>query len=418
MTLTTESEGSPMSLRRFSRGLVVAVFTAGLAVCAVGASAALAAPEWYSSTVKPAPEWQQGKAKMSEAVATKSKGKVKLYDTGVDSEVECEGAAEGTAGSGAADKTTSWKLSSCKATSKAINKKGEETTNLCEKADSAKVELLPWKGELALSRGSLVNELKATSGSLAYSVTCEIKELGKITDTCEYGELSIFSPKVANASGGVNESFDVGGLTCTEGGSDAGKFETTQLVEATKGSTLEANVIEGTYSKVTSSIPVTSTLQDLVLEDKEDSGVSPLGVVCYYDIEGTVGTGGKGTITSVAGLTCTGVGNCGTVNEVQANNLPWNTELYEAEGHIRDRIVSSGKGTPEYRFVCEVKGVKTTDECGLNVAPELVNRLEGNVLDVFSESLTKTKCTHNTKEAGVWHGEVNFVPEKGAIKVK
>jgi hypothetical protein len=402
----------------YTRALTV--FALALALGAAGAASAFAAeaPEWYSSATKPAPEWQQGGTKLSGAAATKSEGKVELYDEGVPGEMECEGSAEGSAGPGAAGNETGWTMSGCVATSKAVNKKGEEKANGCARAVKAAINGLPWHTELAISEGSLreviVGEGTAKPG---FSMECEDAGL-RVNDVCTAEKLNT---TVSNTSGGVDATFDGEKLNCTLGGKEAGKLESTQLIEATKGSKLEANVVEGSYSKLTSSVGVKST-GELTIEDNGDPGVHPLGVKCPFDAEGTVGSGGKGTIASVVvGGGCAGVRNCGTVDEVQGVNLPWGAELYESKGAIRDTIVSDGHGTPEWRFVCEVGGIKTSDECSLNVSPGVENGLEGDVLAVFDESLTKTTCKYDSNEGeAVWSGELKLDPPTtvGAIKVK
>lgn len=220
-----------MSARKSIHGVALAALAAALAVCAVCAGSALATEM---------PEWQQGKAKLTEAVATKSKGKVKMYDVGVEAEMECEGASEGKVEPGVEDKTTSWTLSSCKATPKALNKKGEEKPNKCEKAVSAEVKGLTWQGKLALFGTSIINEIVGTG--LGYAMTCEMSKT-KITDTCVLAIIFAYGPKTTNVSGGVDEAFHQTTLKCSLGGAETGIFETTQLVEATKGSALEANIV-------------------------------------------------------------------------------------------------------------------------------------------------------------------------------
>lgn len=391
---------------------VLAALVATLAMGAVGASAALAAPEWYSSATKPAPEWQQGKAKLTEAEATKSSGKIKLYDEGVPAEVECESSGAGTVGPGAVGKTTSWTLSACKATPKAINKKGEEKTNGCGTALKSEIKALPWRTELVIVEGSMHDAMSSEGTKHSgFTIQCETAGI-TITDECTVEKLD---PSLNNTTGGVGETFyNENKFNCTLGGKEDGKLETGQLVEATKGVALEANLVEGAYSKLTSSVGVKGT-GELQIEDKGFGR----GVKCRFNTEGTVGAAGKGTVssTTVEGGGCAAVGECGSVDEVQGINLPWNTELYESEGSIRDRIVNGGSGTPKWRFVCGVN--RTEDECNLNVSPEILNGFEGGVFAVFSERLTKTNCKYDSKEGeGVWSGELKFTPTSGAIKAE
>ena len=129
-----------------------------------------------------------GKAKLSEAVATKWKGKLQFFDTGkiVASEVECESTGEGSVGPGAVGKVTSLSVlvSGCKNTAKARNEKGEEVANKCGTFETLKISHLPWHSELAISGGSLRDVLTAEgSGSPSYSITCT-----GVIDTCTVEE--------------------------------------------------------------------------------------------------------------------------------------------------------------------------------------------------------------------------------------
>lgn len=223
-----------MSTRRSIYGVALAAFFALLAVCAVGATAALGAEE--------TPEWQQGKAKLSEAAKTKSKGNIRLYDKGAVGEVECESTGEGTAGPGAVDKTTSWTLSNCKATPKALNKNNEEKTNACEKAEGASITKLPWEGVLEFGGGKTIFNKIDTFEFPGFIVHCEFLKV-KVTDTCEAAPTVPIIGETTNVTGGVDEAYDAGGFACSVGGSDAGTIVTTQFVEATKGSALEANLV-------------------------------------------------------------------------------------------------------------------------------------------------------------------------------
>jgi hypothetical protein len=69
------------------------------------------------------------------------------------------------------------------------------------------------------------------------------------------------------------------------------------------------------------------------------------GLTCAFSAEGTVGAGGKETITSfsVTPANCKPIGNCTQVLSVSAPTFPWSTELLESAGTIRDKIVSVTK---------------------------------------------------------------------------
>jgi hypothetical protein len=409
---------------RFTHKLALAVFAVALALGAVGASAALAAPEWYYSATKTAPEWQQGKAKLTEAQTTKSKGAVTLFDEKLGSEMECESTTEGSVGPGAVGKLTAWKLADCKATPKAINRAGKEVTNSCTKAKSAAITGLPWKSELTMVEELYLTDPVSSEGKeLGFKTVCE-SALGEVEDKCtpEKEKEKLF-PLLSNGTGGVNETFpgypEVW-LKCNLGGAEGGRLQSTQLVEATKGSALEANLVEGTFTKLTSSKAIKAK-GNLTIEDRGDK----LAAECSFTLEGSVGAGSAGKLTSMTGSECKPpaemknekgeeIGNaCATVKAIYPVNLPWTTELVETEGKIRDKIASGGAA---WHFTCEVALSNMEDECGIAVSPRILDNSE-NVFALFNET-AKTSCHLGGLEAGVWSGELKLTPETGAIKAK
>ena len=397
-----------------------ALLAAAFALCALSASAALAAPEWYSSATKPTAEWQQGHAKISEATATKWKGKVKLYDTGAAAEVECESTGEGTVGPGAVAKETSWALSGCVITAKGINSKGEEVTNGCTalKQENTKIEHLPWRSELVTGRFGLGDITAGEgAGNPGFQIACTIVG-AKLTDACTAEKLETTTP--LNVTGGVEVELGSKSLNCSVGGHETGWMRGREVIEATKGGKLEANLVEGTFSKVTSAIAVSGTSQ-VTLEDKARNR----GISCHVATKGTVEAGGKGTITSYAMSECKPTGECATLVAINPPPLPWSTELTESAGSVRDKMVTVTKAEEEtgglwgFVFECTVLGVRVSDVCSMNVSPEASNGLEGNVFDVFSESLTKTTCNDDFKEGeAAWRGELQLAPASGAIEAK
>jgi hypothetical protein len=381
--------------------VALAVCALAVAVCAVGASSALAAesPEWYSSTTKPAPEWQQGGVKISEAAATKWTGKVALADVQLETKVECAvSSGEGSAGPGAVGKETSWTLSSCKRSAKAENAKGEEVTNKCGTFEKAEIKDLPWHTELAISAGNVRDAITAEGkGSPSFSVKCT-----GVTNTCTLEEAEQLSTSVANVTGGVDLTFGGGPVfKCSLGGKEAGKIESTELIEAVKGAKLEANTVEGTFSKLTSSHEVKATGK-LTVEDKSFK----LGATCEVEAKGTIEAAGKGKITSYTTAGCKPIG-CGALESEDPVGLPWSTELFAEEG-TKDGILSGS-----WQFRCS----GSTDTCNLPSAGTL-NVVEGNVVLLFSEK-RKTHCSLGGNEQGAWQGELTLAPTAGgAIKVE
>ena len=390
-----------------------AVLVVALLAGAVGASSAFAAPEWYSSATKPSVEWWQGGAKLSGSVATKNKDRVRLEDRGASTAVECESSGEGTAGTGAVDKQTSWTLSSCTIPAKAINAKGEEVANLCESVKTGtKMVDFPWHSELSLTKGSLYDVISAEgAGAPGFQIECKTK-LGTLADKCTPSESHI-NVSIQGVTSGVEAVFPNGTLyNCAIGGNGLGVLQTAQLIEATTGGKLETHITAGTYSKLTSSAAVKATGEFTV----EDTGFGSFGTKCQMTFIGTIGTGGKGTITGSSSSSCLGTGRCQSVISDETIGYPWATELIESGGVIKDKI-ASGVESPGWKFECNETGGRRQDTCSMIVSPTLVNGLEGNVFARFGESLTFCK-DGGYENDGVVKGELTIVPSSGAIEAK
>jgi hypothetical protein len=386
-----------------------AALVAVAAVCAVSAltaSAAFAAPEWYSSTTPTTIEWQQSGTRLSEAAPTSWKGTIKLGDAESESTVECDESAEGTAGPGDAGTVTKVTVSSCVILKAGVCVRREEIKEV-------KAMDLPWHTELVNSKETkrdLISE--DGKGVPGFQFTC-YTELGTFTNKCSGSEKTL-NPIVEGVGSGVDARFADEQLNCS---GESGSLEGTQLIEATKGSKLEANDVEGAFSKLTSALAVKDT-GELTLEDK---GLGA-GTACDFETEGKLEPAGKGTITNTYASNCKNVGDdCELRGGITAINLPWDTELYESEGTLRDRIVSGGNGTPGWGFECNRSDYgPVTDHCSLNVSPEVLNGFEGSAFAVFDERTTKTTCSWDTREGeAVWKGELKIVPTGGgAIKAK
>jgi len=381
---------------------LLAAFTLALAVSAVAASAAFAAPEWYSSATQPKSEWQQGGAHLSESVATKWHGTVKLDDAGASESVTCEDTGEGSAGSGKVGKETGWTLSNC------VKAGG------CTKLYAAEMVHLPWHTELIFSEKSLHDAITAETGGgeIGFRMECETA-LGRVSDACKAEKLNTTTTNVA---GGVEATFLAGKLLCSLGGSGKGTLEGTQLIEATRGAKLEANTVAGTFSKLTSSLAAKAR-GELKIEDK---GYGAKGAACLVETEGTVEAAGKGKITAYHASSCTPAAGCRSVAGTRALNLPWKTELYESEGIVRDRVISGGNGTPAWEFECETSLGKISDTCNFG-NPGLENYLEGTVAAIFNERFTSgVTCSAAPDHEGLWQGSLVISPPEGvgAIEAK
>jgi hypothetical protein len=338
-------------------------------------------------------------------LATKSKGKVYLIDAKEAAEVQCEGAGEGWVSSGAAGRVTGLTLSGCVAPAKVVNSKGEEKENTCKEAKKARAEDLPWNTVLTVGEDSAENVITGEAGEPGFEFECETA-LGKVSDVCELGTLNT---SMTNVTGGVDATFGSEKLKCSLGGSEAGRLESTQLIEATKGAALEAKVVEPTYSKVTSALDVKGKGELTVQE--EAKGLD-LGLTCSVETKGTVEGSGKGTIANYYASACEPKGGCTALDTAEVVNLPWDTELSGAT----DEILSGGSGTPGWMFECQSAAGRVWTTCYM-ASPEWRNLLSGSVEAVFSKE-TKIKCTAGAVD-GYWEGHLVIEPESGAaLKVK
>jgi hypothetical protein len=365
-----------------------------VAASAMSAGTALAAPEWYSTVTTP--EWKVGGVALTEAAATKWKGSVKLtdeYEAGKSLSVECGDTGEGSAGPVAVDEETQWATSGC------VTKAGS-----CGQPTIEAVRL-PWHTELSASAGSISDlTTKGSTGAPLLRILCS----GIIRDQCE----ATLSAALKNVTGGVEATFDGAKLKCTLNKSTTGTLEGAQVIETAKGGKLEA-ATSTVVGKLTGALAVSGS-GNVVLEDVKGS----MGINCVVNIEGTIEAAGLGTITHYATPSCSGSGLCGSPTTAEAINLPWKTELYESAGVVRERIVSAGSGTPEWRFSCN-SGTRT-DRCSLNTSLKALNALAGNVETVFDTASSRTTCSLGGSESGVWTGSLVVYHPAGveAIEVK
>jgi len=160
----------------------------------------------------------------------------------------------------------------------------------------------------------------------------------------------------------------------------------------------------------------TLTSSGLRLTD-ENSGLfgETVTVECDRTGTGTVGPGNQGRVTSVTLEKCHTVqGACGPSPTVSPANLPWNTELVEEGGQIRDRIRNSGAGNPGWTVSCSF-GI--TDTCTSNngfliiagTGPPVVAAQIGG----FAQGGTRESCTRTNQESGFVTGNVTIALADG-----
>ncbi|HEY2632519.1 MAG TPA: hypothetical protein VGI26_09095 [Solirubrobacteraceae bacterium] len=142
---------------------------------------------------------------------------------------------------------------------------------------------------------------------------------------------------------------------------------------------------------------------DLTLEDTKVLGVVS-AVECKITGEGTVGPGGKDKISTLTTSECKIVkGPCTSILKAVAVHLPWNTQLEEVEGKIRDKVSSGGSGAPGWEVECNSALGKVTDTCTVENSTAVENVTEGVKLTWDSKS-AHGSCTIGGAGAGVVKG--------------
>jgi hypothetical protein len=156
-----------------------------------------------------------------------------------------------------------------------------------------------------------------------------------------------------------------------------------------KGSVWEIN---GSAVKESVAIKAKS-VGGIKLEDSKTIAGS-VSIECGETSEGKVSPEGKGEITSISLAECKSVKACeaGTDITAKAVHLPWDTQLEEIEGQVRDKISSSGAGAPGWLIECLVIGVKTADECTGETTAH-VSVVSGGVDLIFDSGSMPVACT-------------------------
>ncbi|HEY3829625.1 MAG TPA: hypothetical protein VGL57_10565 [Solirubrobacteraceae bacterium] len=311
--------------------------------------------------------WRLGGVPLTETIATKGKGTVKLTDTKVpiagSMAVECEDSIEGDAIGATAGEVTKWTLSKCvKANAK------------CENTPTMEAVNLPWKAEL-VAAGSSVDEKLSSSGKGApgFKMSCMIFGI-KSEDTCT----ASLSQSTSNGTSGVSATFLAGEkLNCTYGETGAGVLEGSNTVEAVNGEKLSAE-LETPPSWEAGGAPLSSATA-IKLKGKVKMSDYPLGEA---EIEcEAVGTGYAGPF-ELGEMTTWAMSGCSTVRggcespTIEAQGLPWHTELYSVAGSV-ENMIGTGGSKPGLKWKCLIGGVNFPDECKWMPPMTLTNTLAG-----------------------------------------
>ncbi len=171
--------------------------------------------------------------------------------------------------------------------------------------------------------------------------------------------------------------------------------------------------------KTTEQVSSQATLR--LIDTKATGGES--AIQCGGTDNGWIGPNKYDQITSISvkASNCKRTaGLCITVEEVKPIHLPWQTELFETEGRIRDKLTEAGNGQPGWKVKCS--GVEDVCE---SVAGEEGSTLESNeqatgvALGEFDGKYPKVKCSIGGPKSGEVRGLVQFHSTEGwAIRVQ
>jgi hypothetical protein len=185
---------------------------------------------------------------------------------------------------------------------------------------------------------------------------------------------------------------------CSEGGA-ATKYSEHQCLKAEGAGKWQWNEVTTTEKFVSNS---TLTIKDIKVPIE-----GTVEVKCSGTDGGTVGPKNIDVTTKITVIGCTAGKGCEEFKKAEARNLPWQTELFETESTVRDKITADGNGAPGWEVECKVLGITKGDECISENETTLVeNKATGTellVLSIFEKSSGKYNC----EVGGTGSGEIN-----------
>ncbi len=374
----------------------LAALAAALVLGAVGASSALAAPEWYVKT-----GGSFGKVTSAHSIAASHVNLTVEDSAGAPVALKCtEGKVEGTIEAGGVGKITTYNMSDCQATLGSCSTPSAEAVNL------------PWKTEL-YSEGTRVRArlVSGGSGTPGWHFTCG----GVGHATCNFNT----SANMVNTVGGAEAIFNKeSNKTACTGGAEAGRLEgsltfasSEKGVEAIKIEPLESPEWRLGGKPLTES--VATTVSGHVLVTDEPEGVKLNAVECEYTGTGSVGPGAVGEETSIVFSGCAvKAGKCPKPG-LEVGRLSWHTELAVFEGVLQEDLNGSG-ARPLYVITCT--GI-VKDQCyGPFHSSSMANvGTEGGVESPYRDN--GLECTAGGKATGSVEGSQITRATKGKLEV-
>ncbi len=200
---------------------------------------------------------------------------------------------------------------------------------------------------------------------------------------------------------------------CTSGSPAGTKYETGQCIKLLSTGTFGWKEVAGTEGAKTAGTLLLADTKTLAGE----SAVECFGTSAGYAAGNTSVT----TSVSVKPENCRPVKVCENVEEVEARDLPWKSELFETEGKAEQKILANGKGEPGWKVKCKTIIGSISDICltesaanseVLEVANKITNGESLALLDFLK--VHKAKCEAGGKESGRVTGSVGFLLDSGA----
>ncbi len=172
--------------------------------------------------------------------------------------------------------------------------------------------------------------------------------------------------------------------------------------------------LEGSTWKEVKNTEKVTLAGSLRLADTNVLLTGTVAVQCTDTATGYAGPGKFDRITEIptASIKCVAGENCEKFEKAEARNLPWQTELTEESGLVRDVItaVTPGAGKePGWSVECRVKNIKKADVCesesGSPGTTSMTNNTSNNTVNgAFDAKTPKAKCSVGGAKSGEVRG--------------
>jgi hypothetical protein len=227
----------------------------------------------------------------------------------------------------------------------------------------------------------------------------EMRMIGRIAGLCLVAMFAVSMVAAATASAApVWEQ-------CSEGASGT-KYETDQCLKTSSTGKWAWEEVKGTEKAL--------GLGTLTLRDTNVPIAGTVEVGCTGESKGSVGPGKFARIEKIENIKCAAGKNCEKIIKIaEPINLPWQTELIEEGGNIRNKITAvNGKGAG-WAMTCRVLGIEGADECTSEEGTTLIEDESGSVESIFDSKTAKAKCSVGGAKSGEVLGTVGVAMANG-----